>query len=497
MHTSDWLRARAEASPEVVALHIGEKNWRYDQLDQLVDRLCYHLAARGVSAGDVTAALLPSGLAAVCLIHALTRLGAVLVPLNGRHTSAELDWQLEYSRAKWLIGDTNTARAIAYLSLDKRAILILDNAWQNTTMPAPFTTRSCSADELQAILFTSGTTGQPKGAMITYGNHFYSAMASAYRLGLDPQDIWLSCLPLYHVGGLAVIFRCCLYGTAVDLHALFDVAAIQQSFQAKAITLISLVPTMLQRLLDAVPATRWPPSLRLILLGGAAAAPELWQRIQAGGLPLAATYGLTEAASQVATSMPPATAAKPGSVGKPLLFTRIRIADQLGQTLPRGAYGEICVRGPTVMAGYLHNPAATEAAIRDGELCTGDIGYLDEEGDLWLVQRRSDLIVSGGENVYPAEVEKVLRAHPDVAQACVVGIADQEWGQKVAAMVVPLPERDIEAAELRDYCRRSLAGYKIPKLIHFTSALPMTSSGKVHRLQVADLLAAFRPRNNP
>jgi len=371
-------------------------------------------------------------------------------------------------------------------------------------------------NSLQAIVFTSGTTGHPKGAMITFDNHFSGAMASAYRLGLDVNDRWLSVLPLYHVGGLAVIFRCCLYGTAVLLHSRFHLDTINHSLDHDRPTLISLVPTMLYRLLQT--RAHWPASLRLILLGGAAAAPELvektnmmprklpiandqlsivnadsltidnWQLTINNSPPplIATTYGLTEAASQVATQTPADTAQKPGSVGKPLLFTKVEIVDENGRSLPPGVPGEIVVSGPTIMQGYYNNPEATEQALRNGRLHTGDIGYLDKDGDLWLVQRRSDIIISGGENVYPAEVEKVLEMNTAVSAACVVGIPDPEWGQKVVALVQLLPDAQMTEEKLLAFSREQLAGYKQPRHIHFVDQLPLTASGKIHRKAVID-----------
>ncbi|MEM6284870.1 MAG: o-succinylbenzoate--CoA ligase [Chloroflexota bacterium] len=339
----------------------------------------------------------------------------------------------------------------------------------------------------QAIVFTSGTSGKPKGVEITFGNHFYSAMASAYRLGLNPNDRWLSVLPLYHVGGLAVIFRSTLYGITTVLHDRFDIDRIQHSFDHHGITMISLVPTMLYRMIEA--GVRWPDSLRLILLGGAAASPELLQRAFDMGLPIAPTYGLTEAASQVATMRPEDARKKPGSVGKPLMFTSVRIAGENGEWLPAGEYGEVLVSGPTVMKGYYKNDEANAKTLRNGELHTGDIGYLDEDGDLWLVQRRSDLIVSGGENVYPAEVEKVMRAHPAVKEAVVVGVAHPEWGQQVAAAILLEDNATLTEQELTDYSREHLAGYKQPRRILFVDAFPQTASGKIQRGEVAKLFA--------
>jgi len=208
---------------------------------------------------------------------------------------------------------------------------------------------------------------------------------------------------------------------------------------------------------------------------------------------VAVTYGLTEAASQVATLLPDGAAAKPGSAGRPLLFTDVAVIDEAGQTLPPNTPGEIVVAGPTVMAGYYRDEAATAAALRDGRLHTGDIGLLDGDGDLWLLDRRADLIVSGGENVYPAEVERVLREHPAVALAAVVGLPHPEWGQQVAAAVVLRQPGAATTEELLAHCRARLAGYKRPRRLRLVDELPQTASGKIQRRLVATAWPAEEP----
>lgn len=503
MTTSDWLTARAYASPDKLALIIMDKQWTYRQLDGLVNQMASYLTGKGVRPGDFVAVLLPNSLEYVCLVHALARLGAVLVPLNTRLTAAELQWQIEYAGCKLVLYAAETENK--WLTVNSQRLMINDD-WHNeqsiSIYHLPFT-----INHLQAVVFTSGTSGRPKGAMLTFANHFWSATASSYRLGIDPADRWLSVLPLYHVGGLAVIFRSCLYGTAVVLHHGFHLNSINHSLDTQQITLISLVPTMLYRLLQS--RTHWPDSLRLILLGGAAATPERIQqanhlpRIVSGkplpsnllsitdhSLPLVApTYGLTEAASQVATLLPEDAIRKPGCVGKPLMFTSVKIVDDQGNKLPSGEVGEIVVSGPTVMAGYFGDREATQSPIADLQsLNTGDMGYLDTDGDLWLVQRRSDLIISGGENVYPAEVEAVLRGHTAVSQVCVVGIPHPEWGQQVAAMVQLKPGQSVTEGDLFAFCRERLAGYKQPRHIQFVDKLPQTASGKIARREVVGLM---------
>ena len=539
---TDWLKAQAGSRPQALALLFGNQTWTYRELDAWVDEWCGRVASLGLTVGDRLGLCLPNTPETVALVHAAARLGLILVPLNTRLTERELAWQVEQTGCKaviseqWTVNSEQLAVSSEQLAVNSEQLAVsseqspvsglhsphspftihhspftINQLW--SLPPIPFSPAPFSLDNLQAIVFTSGTTGQPKGAMLTFGNHFWSAAASAFRLGVLPDDRWLTCLPLYHVGGQAILFRSALYGTAVVLQQGFDPERINAILDNDQITLVSLVPTMLHRLLET--RTHWPESLRLILLGGAAAEPSLIHRANAlervgewasgrvntrnselgtrNSALVAPTYGLSEAASQIATLLPAEAQAKPGSVGKPLLFTTVRIADEQGQTLPSGEIGEVVIKGPTVMQGYWQNPEATAQTIRDGELFTGDLGYLDGDGDLWLVQRRSDLIVTGGENVYPAEVENVLKQHPAVAAACVVGIPDPQWGQQVAALIVlrsgpsPTPE------QLVTFARQYLAGYKIPRHIQFTDSLPQTASGKIERHAIQRQLQPVSP----
>ncbi len=493
--TTDWLRARTRATPRAIALRVDGETFSFADLDALVDRLCGFLAQQGARPGEHVGMLMPNSPAAVCCVFAAARLGAVLVPLNGRLTPGELAWQLERAdcaRLVCLAGVADAAEAAAGGRLPIHVVpdgAAAFTAWAGKQPPlADDAAAPAPLSGTQAIVFTSGTTGFPKGAMITFANHFWSATASAFKLGVRPDERWLACLPLCHVGGLAILFRSCLYGTCVVLHHGFDMQAVLASLRDEAITIVSLVPTMLARLLNAGLNGLAAPALRLILLGGAAAPPELLARADDAGLPVAVTYGLTEACSQVATLLPEEARRKPGSPGRPLLFTEIRILDEDGAPVPAGAIGQIAVAGPTVMTGYYGDIEASAAAVVDGRLHTGDMGYLDHDGDLWVVDRRSDLIVSGGENVYPAEVEAVLRAHPAVAAASVVGLPHSDWGQQVAAMIVLHPSAALTAEELLAYSRRRLAGYKQPRVVAFAAELPMTTSGKVQRREVARLL---------
>lgn len=479
----DWLATTARALPQRPALITTDVNITYAELELSVSRVAGALAAAGVSTGDHVATYLHSGVTAVVLLHALMRLRAVLVPLNTHLTEAELVWQVSNAAATVLIytGDAPPISADGLHCLHADALLEAD--------AAPQPPRPVDLDAPFAVVHTSGTSGRPKGALLTWGAVYHSAAASAYRLGHQPGDVWLCVLPLFHVGGLSILVRATLYGIGVELHPRFDVDAVNTALAAGRVTLISLVPTMLYRLLDASRGVRWHPHLRLVLLGGAAATSDLLVRSAAAGVPIATTYGLSEAASQVATATPESATRKPGTVGRPLMGTRVRIVDENGVDQPAGAYGEVIVSGPTLMQGYINDEAASAAALRDGWLHTGDIGFLDEDGDLFLVQRRSDLIVSGGENIYPAEVEAALRSHPAVSDVAVIGVPDSEWGQRVAAAVVLLPERRVSTDNLLAHAGERLARYKLPRLLRFVPELPQTGPGKIDRAALRALFA--------
>ncbi|MDW8214424.1 MAG: o-succinylbenzoate--CoA ligase [Roseiflexaceae bacterium] len=457
----DWLSAQALARPDGAALIIGAATLTYRALHEQTAAFAARLAAAGVERGMVVGVLLSNRLEAALAVHAAPRLGVTLALLNTRLTPAELDGQVRAAECRVLVCERDTLSAALALPSAPR-VLCVDPVDDPRLTPinrlsgdsAAYRESDIDLDAPFAIIFTSGTTGTPRGAVLTYRAFFASAMASAYRIGVLPHDRWLCVLPIYHVGGLSILLRSCLYGTAVDLWRRFDAPAILERLRSAPVTLISLAPTMLYRLLEQ-PDAAPPPHLRLVLLGGAAASPDLLERALEAGWPIATTYGLTEAASQVATALPEEVRRKPGSVGRPLIFTRVRVVDKQGRDQPPGVYGDILVQSPTLMRGYL-GAAPLDA---DAWFPTGDIGYLDADGDLWVVQRRSDLIISGGENIYPAEVEQVLRQHPAVADIAVVGVPSAEWGQQVGAAIV-LRDPTVSIEEILAFSRTRLAGYK-------------------------------------
>jgi O-succinylbenzoic acid--CoA ligase len=464
--TSDWLKTRAEITPQALALAFEGRYWTYEELDRKAEQLAAGLQSRGIMPGDHAGVYLPCQPDTLALIHALARISVVQVPLNRRLTTPELVWQLESATCDWLITDTD----FADIHIDQ--IHLVDLQVPNH----PPVKCYFELGNTQAVFYTSGTTGKPKGAMLTFANHQASTLGTTYRLGVNDQDRWLLCMPLYHIGGQSIVLRAAQFGIPVILQDGFEAAETYRLLHEEAVTFVSLVPTMLHRLMPYFREQGIPENLRVVLLGGAAAPADLLIEALNLNIPVALTYGLTEACSQVCTAAPSDVRVKPGTVGKPLHGTTVRI------DAPIGEIGEILVQGPTVITGYFQNPEATASTLQDRWLHTGDLGFLDPDGDLFVVNRRSDLIISGGENIYPSEVEAVLIEHPKVKEACVVGLPDSEWGQRVAAALIV--DDDFNEEELLELCQKRLAKFKLPRQFLNLKAFPRTASGKVIRSEI-------------
>jgi o-succinylbenzoate---CoA ligase len=444
MVVEGWLRRAARTRPGAVAVEgPGGAPCSYARLYAAARRGARALSARGVSPGDRVAIALPPGLEFAEALHACLLLGAVAVPVDLRLADAERAHICDGASA--IVSETLTPgsylRAVPDLLLDERHDLAA----------------------VAAVIHTSGTTSSPRPIELTYGNFLWSALGSAVALDCDPRERWLCALPVSHVGGLSILVRSAIYATTAVIHPRFDTDLVLRALRAQGVTLVSLVSTTLARLLDA--GLERPPALRCALTGGGPVPAALVERAREAGVPVSSTYGLTEACSQVTTG------------GPPLFCTRVRIDGaserQAAEPMSEPQIGEIMVSGPTVA------PGSRDA---DGWLHTGDLGSLEERGFLRVTGRVADTIVSGGENVAPAEVEAVLESHPDVLEAAVLGRPDPTWGEAVSAIVVPRPGTAVEAASLRAYCAERLARYKVPKHLDIvTTPLPRTHSGKLLR----------------
>lgn len=501
----DWLGARARAFPRRMAVAAGGDRLTFEDLDRRAARAARQLAGLGVTPWARVALVLEGGVWFAVLTHALARLGAVMVPVNTRMAPDEVAWCLQDARPALAICDeahaglaagANAGAAHAGVGGDGVQVLLLAEMAAAPEANVNLRDRITLSD-VQGIIYTSATTGQPKGVMLTFGNHWWSAIGSAYNLGLRNDDCWLAPLPLYHVGGLAILWRSVIYGVPAIVHRDFDPAAVNREIDAGEVTIVSVVSTMLRRMLDERGDRPYPATLRCVLLGGGPAPHDLIGECLRRGVPVAPTYGLTEAASQVATLPPEEVSRRPGSAGRPLFPTEVRIERSSGEALAEAAsggaaagthdIGEILVRGPTVMAGYFGRPEETARVLKDGWLRTRDMGYLDADGYLVVSDRRDDLVITGGENVYPAEVEGVIRGHPDVEDAGVFGLPDTEWGQAVAAAVAVRRGASLDEEGMRAYCAGRLARYKVPKRIWLVDELPRSPSGKLIRRALREM----------
>jgi O-succinylbenzoic acid--CoA ligase len=448
LRVPDWLRQRAATTPRRAALVCGARSWTFAELDALVDGAAAHL---DVGEGERVGIRASNSAGFVVAVHTLMRCGAVLVPINTRLTDSEVAWQLADAGVSRVLQDGDLAALV-----------------QPSTPRDRTDTRAFELDAWHSIVYTSGTTGRPKGAILTYANHWWSAVASALNLGLLADDCWLACLPLFHVGGLSILLRSVICGMTAVVQPRFEAAEVNRAIEAQRVSIVSVVSTMLDRMLAERDGRPYPASLRCVLLGGGPAPRPLLERTAAAGVPVVQTYGLTETASQIVTLAPEAALERLGSAGKPLMGSEVRI----------GPDGEIYVDGPSVSPGYVNHPP------REGWLRTGDLGTLDADGYLYVLDRRDDLIISGGENVYPAEVEAALLAHPAVGEAGVIGVPDAKWGRRVTGVVVTRPGVTATADELVAFCRQRLAGYKVPRHIEFRTALPRNAAGKLLRREL-------------
>jgi O-succinylbenzoic acid--CoA ligase len=474
------LESRAERTPAAIAGEGVDERWTCATLAGRARRGAGYLLAGAAGDGPI-ALLMPGDGRFVAWFHAVAYTGRPVLPLNARLTTGEIAQQLGAAGVQLLLGVAGDARLAALRSrvpgLVATAVPELD------TLPLPGSRlpgEDATSDATLAVLFTSGTSGRSKGACLSWGNFEASADASLERLGPAVGRRWLSCMPLFHVGGLSILVRSVMYGGPVRVLPLFDAAAVSDALDSGDIAGVSLVPTMLSRLLAHRAGRPAPAGLDVLLLGGAAAPRELLARAHQAGYPVCATYGLTEATSQVATARPWRAGVADRPPMLPLQGTEVRIVLD-GRDVPAGVPGEIMVRGPTVMKGYFDDPAATARVIRDGWLHTGDIGFLDQAGGLHVLDRRDDLVVSGGENVYPVEVEAVLLEHPSVAEAAVAGVPDPDLGARVVAWIVVKNGAATDARVLSVHCSARLAGYKRPREFRFVSDLPRNATGKLQR----------------
>ncbi len=477
------LRGHARSTPDAPAIVEPGRTWSFAELDAHADALAAGLVAAGVVPGDRVALLAAPSADAIALLAAAGRVGACVAPLGTTLTTPELAGAGVVIGPRLAVHDDEhleRARALGVPAVSRSTLAVGKAGPSAPTIPL-------DPDAPAVAILTSGTTGRPKAALHSHAS--LAASAAAWSAALPAATGWLLCLGLAHVAGLGVAWRAMGAGAPLRVIPDFDAEAVLDALFDGRSSHISLVPTQLVRLLEAARRDSRgaaPPRLRAVLLGGAPIPPERVAQALEAGWPVVLTYGLTEAGSGVTALVAGEVAAHPGSAGRPLPGVEVRIADAAAN-----GTGEIQVRSRAAFSGYLGSPEATAAAFEaDGWLRTGDAGSLDGDGFLHVIDRRDDLIVSGGENVFPAEVEAVLAKHPAIAEAGVAGRPDPTWGAVPVASVVlrngvPPPGGD----DLRRFCLERLAPYKVPAAFLVVAALPRTTSGKLRRSELRAALA--------
>ncbi|MEU3607296.1 long-chain fatty acid--CoA ligase [Streptomyces sp. NPDC035033] len=490
MNLSDLLgRGAAQHGPSI-AVELGDTSLTYAALDELAGRTAAMLAARGVTPGDRVGLMLPNLLEFPALFYGALRAGAVVVPMNPLLKSREIAHYLEDSGAVLvfahdsLVGEVEAGRAAA----DSRATVVPIGAGALTGLLAdhtvPVTASVGAGEDTAVILYTSGTTGLPKGAELTHTNIGRNSEITARSLfALTAADNVLGCLPLFHTFGLVVAMNTAVtVGARLTLLPRFEPALALRTIQERRVTVFAGVPTMYAALLGAhvqEPGAYDVSTLRLCVSGGASLPVEVLHGFErAFDCPLLEGFGMSET-SPVASFNHPDRPRKAGTVGTPIEGVEMRLTDVVD------GVGELCVRGHNVMKGYWGRPEATAETVKDGWLHTGDLARVDEDGYYSIVDRKKDLVIRGGYNVYPREVEEVLHEHPAVAEAAVIGLPDDVLGEEVAAAVALRPGTGATPEELREFVRGRLAAYKYPRIVWILDALPKGATGKILKREVA------------
>lgn len=467
----NWLKQRTFLTPDRTAVSSGERSLTFRELDHQAEEAAQRLnrLLNGAKPAFI-GLMIKNRIESIIAVHAVQQLGMAAVMLNHRLGAGELTFQVRDMALTHVIHDEDFAEKAGTLDVEGIGLSFLFMGDKRPYAPRDHT----NLDDTCTVMYTSGTTGSPKGVLQTYGNHWWSAIGSSLNLGTSEKDVWLCAVPLFHISGFSILMRSIIYGMEVRLHASFDEDAIDLELKSGRVTIISVVTNMLQRLMGRI-GEGYHENLRCVLLGGGPAPLPLLQACKDKGVPVFQSYGMTETSSQIVTLSPEYSLSKLGSAGKPLFPSQLKIK---GASAPLEE-GEIMVKGPNVTMGYHERPEANEKSFEDGWLFTGDIGYVDEEGFLYVLDRRSDLIISGGENVYPAEVESVLLGIPGVTEAGVIGMDDPVWGQVPCAFLVT--DRPMTEEEVMKGCKAALASYKCPKRIVFVGELPRNASNKLLR----------------
>ena len=488
-----WLTKRELLTPDKEAVVDGPKRLNYRQLNRRVNRLSHALASQRLSYGDRIGILAYNSVEFVETIMAAAKLGMIVVPLNWRLTAAELSFIMNDSSTKALIFDPELAELAAGIRAEaeiNQSIVIGDQdvnddlgyepllAAQPDEEPEP--SQTPNLDTPHIIMYTAGTTGRPKGAVLSQGASFWNVL-NLESIDFTSQDRDLLVLPMFHIGGIGLFTLPMLYhGATVIIMRAFDPAECLRLLVDEKISLFFGVPAIFLFLIQHPNFSAESfKNVRMIMSGGAPLPVSLVQQYNKKGIVLQQGFGMSEAAPSIATLDKDLALKKAGSIGKPVFHLEVRIVDDNMNDMPVGEVGELIMRGPNIMQGYWNRPDATEEAFAGGWFHSGDLARMDEDSCLYIVERKKDMFISGGENVYPAEVENAIYELPQVSEAAVIGVKDEKWGEAGKAIVSLKEGQNITEEQIIEHLRGRLAKYKIPKNVVFVDQLPRNAAGKV------------------
>lgn len=492
-------RAAISANSEAFVEFERNRRFTFAELNQRSNRTANSLLAMGIEPGDRVATLLKNGIEFIESYFAIAKIGAVMVPVNWRLVANEIDYILDDAGAKALIYDADFDATISTINNDNNTAIahyLRVNAidagkppsfavdYDQTTLTASSTEPNCNAgdDDLLFIMYTSGTTGHPKGAMQSHNCMLWAELTSMSTSDMRGDDRFLLPMPMFHVGCLVPTSQLVHKGATGIIMRDIDMGLMFKAIEQEKVTITMSVPALLQFMLVAPERQQHDiSSIRWVVTGAAPVPVSLLQQYEAIGIAIHQAYGLTESCGPGTLLLPADAVTKAGSCGKPQMHTETKVihSDGTEVTPGSGEVGELILSGKHMMLGYWNKPEATADALRDGWLYTGDLCTVDEDGFITICDRKKDMIISGGENIYPAELENVLAGCSDVQEAAVIGISSEKWGETPLAIIVAAPGTQPTAQSIKAYCREKLASYKVPQLYEFVDALPRNPSGKL------------------
>jgi len=501
MNAAWWVRRWSELHPGKPAILYENSIITYKELHRRLNATASWLQSMGIEKGDRVAVMLGNSPEFLELYLACSRLGAIFVPINFRLVAKEVEYTIRNCRPRLFVYGSEFATDLGQLDFQNYLPPILTAVVQDGNTETeqqdyhqaikafdgkqPFLTASTgpnNPEEPQVIMYTSGTTGEPKGAVLSHRKTFFNCLNADIFFKLSFDDIMLIILPLFHSGGLFIQASPCIYkGATMVIHKRFDPEKAYLDIERYRITKFLGVPTIYKALLSLPERQKRDiSSLKVCAIGGEKTTHELLVKCKDAGFPVRQIMGQTET-SILLWASEEESLAKPGTVGRPVFHAEVDLVDRQGRSVKPGEVGEIVVRGSIMMTEYWQDAERTRETIKDGWLHTGDLARMDEEGYFYLVDRAKDMYISGGENVYPAEVEKVLREHPAVEDVAVVGVPDEKWGEVGHAFVIKKAGRNVSPEEIVAFCDGKLARYKWPKMVSFVPAFPRTTLGKVRK----------------